>query len=105
LASINWRGAYCASKFALGALSTALRYELEGTGIYVSVIEPGPIASRFVETAVRMLKANVDIEASPHRERYHARFDAMKAGGKSAFKLGPEAVTKRLIRARGGATM
>ncbi len=97
--AVPWRGAYCASKFALGALSTALRYELQGTGIHVSLIEPGPITSRFVENAVRMLKANVDMENSPHRERYYARLEAMKAGGTSAFKLGPEAVTRRLIHA------
>lgn len=94
-----WRGAYCASKFALEALSTSLRYELEGTGIYVSIIEPGPITSRFVENAVAALQANVDLEASPHRDRYRARLESMKAGGKSAFKLEPSAVTKRLIHA------
>ena len=94
-----WRGAYCASKFALEALSTSLRYELEGTGIHVSLIEPGPIHSRFVENVVAALKANIDMEASPHRERYKARLEAMKAGGQSTFKLPPSAVSKRLIHA------
>ena len=47
-----YRGAYCASKFALEALSDTLRMELAGTGIYVSIIEPGPIATRFIEHAV-----------------------------------------------------
>lgn len=94
-----WRGAYCASKFALEALSTALRYELDGTGIHVSLIEPGPITSRFVENAVAKLKANIDIENSPHRDRYLLRLESMQAGGKSAFKLDPEAVSKRLVHA------
>lgn len=94
-----WRGAYCASKFALEALSTSLRYELEGTGIYVSLIEPGPIQSRFVEHAVEALKSNIDMEASPHRQRYAARLEGMRAGGQSAFKLPPSAVSKRLIHA------
>ena len=94
-----YRGAYCASKFALQGLSTAMRLELEGTGIKVSIIEPGPIRSRFVETAVARLEANIDIENSPHRDLYRARIAGMKAGGKTAFKLEPAAVSKRLIHA------
>lgn len=94
-----YRGAYSASKFALEALSIAMRGELEGSGISVSIIEPGPIRSRFVATAVAKLRANIDIEGSPHRDKYLARLTAMDAGGKAAFKLEPEAVTKRLIHA------
>jgi short-subunit dehydrogenase len=94
-----YRGAYCASKFALEALTASLRLELEGSGISVSLIEPGPIRSRFVEHALARLLATVDIENSPHRDVYQARIDSMKAGGKMTFKLEPEAVTKRLIHA------
>src|SRR5690606_24281722 len=42
LVSAPWRGAYCASKYALEALTDALRLELQGSGIHVSLIEPGP---------------------------------------------------------------
>jgi short-subunit dehydrogenase len=94
-----YRGAYCASKFALEALTASLRLELEGSGIRVSLIEPGPIRSRFVEHAVERLKATIDMESSPHREVYLARLEAMKAGGQMYFKLEPEAVSKRLIHA------
>ncbi len=94
-----YRGAYCASKFALEALTTSLRLELEGSGISVSLIEPGPIRSRFVEHALARLLATVDIENSPHRDVYQARIAAMQAGGKVTFKLEPEAVSKRLIHA------
>ena len=94
-----YRGAYCASKFALEALTASLRLELEGSGIRVSLIEPGPIRSRFVEHAVERLKATIDMESSPHREVYRARLEAMKAGGQMYFKLEPEAVSKRLIHA------
>ena len=94
-----YRGAYCASKFALEALTTSLRLELEGSGISVSLIEPGPIRSRFVERAMARLIETVDIENSPHREAYRTRIEAMKAGGQITFKLEPQAVTKRLIHA------
>lgn len=94
-----YRGAYCASKFALEALTTSLRLELEGSGIHVSLIEPGPIRTRFVEHSVNRLLATVDIDNSPHRDIYRARLEAMKAGGQQTFKLEPEAVTKKLIHA------
>lgn len=38
-------GPYCASKYAVEALSDALRMELGPWGIHVSVIEPGPVHS------------------------------------------------------------
>lgn len=97
--SAPFRGAYCASKFALEALSDALRLELYGTGIQVSLIEPGPIWSRFVERAIDDLKQNVDMASSPHCETYEARLQKMQAGGASRFKLPPEAVARKLIHA------
>lgn len=99
LVSVPWRGAYCASKFALEALSDALRLELAGSGIHVSIIEPGPIRTRFLEAAVAAFKANIDMEASPHRELYRQRLAGMEAGGKETFKLEPEAVARRLVHA------
>lgn len=97
--SVPYRGAYCASKFALEALSDALRHELAGTGIHVSIIQPGPIRTRFVEHALANFRATVDIEGSAHRETYHARLAAMEAGGKQTFKLEPDAVAAKLVHA------
>jgi NAD(P)-dependent dehydrogenase (short-subunit alcohol dehydrogenase family) len=94
-----YRGAYCASKFALEALSDALRLELRETGIRVSLIEPGPIRTRFVETALANFQASIDMAASPHRETYIERLAAMEAGGSSTFKLEPEAVAAKLVHA------
>jgi len=45
-------GAYSASKFALEALTDAFRLELIGTGIKISLIEPGTIESDFRKNAV-----------------------------------------------------
>jgi NAD(P)-dependent dehydrogenase (short-subunit alcohol dehydrogenase family) len=42
-------GAYCASKFALEALSDALRVELRRAGIPVILVEPGLIRTPFVD--------------------------------------------------------
>ena len=76
-----------------------MRFELENSGIKVSLIEPGPIRTRFVDNALANLLANIDIENSLHRDVYRARIEGMKAGGKSLFKLEPSAVSKRLIHA------
>ena len=54
-------GAYHASKHAVEALSDVLRFEVRGFGIDVVLIEPGAIASRWMEKAVS------DIEAASTR--------------------------------------
>ena len=99
LMAAPYRGAYCATKFALEALTDALRMELHGTGIHVSLIEPGPIRSQFLPTAIAMFRKHIDHTNSPHAEVYGKRLAGMEAGGKLTFKLEPEAVVKRLIHA------
>lgn len=99
LLSAPYRGAYCASKFALEALTDALRLELSDTQIRVCLIEPGPIRTRFVDQALALFKTDIDREGSPHREIYKARLVAMEAGGSQAFKLEPEAVAAKLVHA------
>ena len=99
LIAAPYRGAYCASKFALEALTDTLRLELTGTPIHVSLIEPGPIRTRFVESALARFRDTIDIEASPHRSTYLKRLDSMKAGGTNRFKLEPSEVVFKLIHA------
>jgi len=99
LIAAPYRGAYCASKFAVEALADTLRVELGGTGIDVSLIEPGPIATRFIEHAIEHYRLNIDMEGSPHREIYRARLARMEAGGQKTFKLPPEAVAAKLVHA------
>ena len=50
---VPYRGAYSATKFALGGLSEALRVELVGTGIPVSVVYPIGTATEFHEVEAR----------------------------------------------------
>ena len=99
LIAAPYRGAYCASKFAVEALADALRIELAPSGIKVILIEPGPIASRFVEHALEAYRRNIDLEGSPHRDIYRARFARLEQGGSQTFKLGPEAVAAKLVSA------
>ena len=99
LVAAPYRGAYCASKFAVEALADALRLELSATRIKIVLIEPGPIASRFLEHALEAYRRHIDLDASHHAEIYRARIARLEEGGDQTFKLGPEAVAFKLARA------
>lgn len=47
------RGAYAASKYALEAWSDALRMELYGSGLHISLIEPGPLSTAFSDNVAQ----------------------------------------------------
>ncbi len=100
IVAMKWRGAYNASKFAIEGLSDTLRLELRGSGIHVSIIEPGPIWSKFVESALRHFQENIDIEHSRYRAVYERRLKRLRGETKpNPFKLPPEAVLKKLVHA------
>ena len=95
-----YRGAYSASKFALEGLVDTLRMELDGSGISLSLIEPGPIKSDFRANAQKAFKKHIDSSNSYHQQNYQAmqeRFN--KPGNSTGFTLGPEAVLERVIHA------
>jgi NAD(P)-dependent dehydrogenase (short-subunit alcohol dehydrogenase family) len=97
---LPFRGAYNASKFALEGLTDTLRLELEGTNIHVSLIEPGPIRSKFRDNAHAAFKKHIDAENSVYREHYAAmEMRLKKEGDGMPFTLPPEAVLKRVIHA------
>lgn len=96
LVSGPYRGAYAASKFALEALSDAMRLELADANIFVSLIEPGPIRTKFLASALANFRRTVDWEASPHAEVYRRRLQDLETGGNQRFKLEPEAVAAKL---------
>ncbi len=99
LVALKWRGAYNASKFSIEALSDTLRLELRGTDIHVSLIEPGPIASKFVETSLRNFEQNIDEANSHYKEAYARQRARLGRGGSARYKLGPEAVLEKLVHA------
>lgn len=100
LVAMPYRGAYNCSKFALEGLADTLRLELHGTGIWVSLVEPGPINSRFRENAHAKFRQNIDAENSVHRDNYRAmEARLVKEGATTGFTLPPEAVLKRVVHA------
>jgi NAD(P)-dependent dehydrogenase (short-subunit alcohol dehydrogenase family) len=99
-AAMSFRGAYNASKYALEGLSDTLRLELAGSGVYVSLVEPGPILSRFRDNSLAAYKRTIDPEASVHRDKYLAIVARLEKEGPAVpFTLGPEAVLKKVILA------
>ena len=100
LVALKYRGAYNSSKFALEGLSDTLRMELADSGIFVSLIEPGPIQSNFRKNAWLAYRRNIDSTRSYHRRIYMALEERLqKEGAVVPFTLGPEAVLKRVIHA------
>ncbi len=96
---LGYRGAYNASKFALEALSDTMRLELRGTNIHVSLVEPGPITSRFRDNAYRAYQANIRKEHSAHRD-YYENVEKRLGGTKPLpFTLPPEAVLEKTVHA------
>lgn len=99
-AAMPFRGAYVASKFALEGLSDTLRMELQGSGIHVVLIEPGPIESRFRANSLRRFRETIDADHSVFRDTY-ARVVARLAteGAAVPFTLPPQAVLAKVVQA------
>jgi NAD(P)-dependent dehydrogenase (short-subunit alcohol dehydrogenase family) len=98
--ALRYRGAYNASKYALEGLTDTLRLELAGSGIHVSLVEPGPIASRFRENAFRAYQRNINPAGSPHQNMYRRMEERLtKQGPAVPFTLPPEAVLRKVIHA------
>jgi NAD(P)-dependent dehydrogenase (short-subunit alcohol dehydrogenase family) len=98
--ALRYRGAYNASKYALEGLADTLRLELADTDIHVSLIEPGPITSRFRENAFAAYKRNIEPDGSAHREKYMQMEQRLTTEGPVVpFTLPAEAVLKKVIKA------
>lgn len=95
----KWRGAYVATKFALEGMTDVLRMEMRGTGIDVSLIEPGPITTAFRQNAVAEFEKWIDWESSARAEEYRATLLDLLHKGSSGPSWPPSAVTKKLIHA------
>jgi NAD(P)-dependent dehydrogenase (short-subunit alcohol dehydrogenase family) len=96
---LAYRGAYSASKYALEALTDTMRLELRGTNIHLSLVEPGPITSRFRDNAYRAYQRWIDKTHSAHRLYYEAVERRLGGTKPLPFTLPPEAVLKRVRHA------
>jgi NAD(P)-dependent dehydrogenase (short-subunit alcohol dehydrogenase family) len=90
-------GIYHATKYAVEALSDALRFEVRGFGVEVIIIEPGLIVTNFGETAAASVKADGPYTefnrkvASLTENAYH--------GSMAKLGSGPETVARTIAGA------
>ncbi len=96
--SLPYSGAYSASKYALEALSDALRNEVRSSGIRVSLIEPGVIRTKFNEKAQEYFIPIKEDRTSYHYKAYQ-KMSWEREKELSARVPSPEAVVKRIIHA------
>jgi NAD(P)-dependent dehydrogenase (short-subunit alcohol dehydrogenase family) len=80
------QAAYSASKFAVRGFSEALRHELEGSGIGVSVVHPGGVATSIAEKA--RVPAGVSEEEIARR---HAKY-------RKLLRLPPSVAGETIVR-------
>ncbi|MEP2781757.1 MAG: SDR family NAD(P)-dependent oxidoreductase [Pseudoruegeria sp.] len=101
LVAMRYRGAYVATKFAMEGLTDTLRIEMEGTGIHIILIEPGPVTSDIRQNAGPHFEKWIDWENSPRVDqyRYGLRKRLYEDRGKDLFELPASAVTSKLIHA------
>ena len=93
-------GGYCASKYALEALSNAQRMELSNTGIALSLVEPGPILSSFRGNAYEALCKKISVTDHFYREyKKTLQRKLGKSQRNKLFTLGPEHVAEKVIHA------
>ena len=96
-------GAYHASKYALEALSDALRFELGGFGIHVVLIEPGLIRTAFGETAASSVDGTRTATRDPyayfHSEVARITRESYHKGSLAPFASDPAAVADTVVRA------
>ncbi|TNG93258.1 SDR family NAD(P)-dependent oxidoreductase [Pasteurellaceae bacterium USgator11] len=98
-AAMPWRGAYNSSKFALEGLCDTLRTELRGSRIFVSLLQPGPIRSRFRPNALAKFEQHIDWQNSVHRNAYQQQLQRLNASGNAnPFTLPAEACAKAVLR-------
>jgi short-subunit dehydrogenase len=89
-------GAYNATKYAVEALSDALRRELAPFGLYVALIEPGPIRTEFSGKAMEFV-AKYQNASSPYAQVYD---NAQRVSEQAdARAIGPEAVVRAIVHA------
>ncbi len=99
--SVPFLGIYSASKFAMEAMSDALRIELRGSGVGVSLVEPGPIITHFRNTTVGLAEQQSEQVKSVFNEFYFRELKKRRDSQKQVGLINrpPEDVGKKIIHA------
>jgi len=100
--SLPFAGAYSASKFAVEAVSDAMRRELFDSGVSVSIVQPGPIETKFSENLAHRTSdfgANPDSPFSSfYKELIETRLNGTAGRTAGRFMKPPEAVAEKVFQ-------
>ncbi len=99
LISLQFRGAYNASKYAIEGLCDTLRLELQGSGISVSLLNTGPVTSDFRKNATIKFKEHVDYEQSIFKRRYEKELLSVQTKDDDIFTRPASVVIKAIEHA------
>jgi NAD(P)-dependent dehydrogenase (short-subunit alcohol dehydrogenase family) len=91
-------GVYCGSKFALEAMSDALRVEVEELGIDVVLVEPGPVDTSFQDRAAEEVDDGLD-RSEAYASFYKTFDDADAVSGGGFWEETPERVAEDVVNA------
>lgn len=90
-------GVYCGSKFALEAMSDALRAEVRSKGVDVVIVEPGPVSANFTDRAETEVEG---VERSGAYDSFYSAFsDASLFGDDGPTTVTPERVASDVLNA------
>jgi NAD(P)-dependent dehydrogenase (short-subunit alcohol dehydrogenase family) len=90
-------GVYCGSKFALEAMSDALRAEVRSKGVDVVIVEPGPVSTNFTDRAETEVEG---VERSGAYDSFYSAFsDASLFGDDGPTTVTPERVASDVLNA------
>lgn len=89
-------GVYCASKYAVEALTAALRLELRNFHIDAAVIEPGPIATHFFKTLAITSNDLLSRPESCYKPFYQADLAHRKLQKRTPVNKAAQAIVKIL---------
>lgn len=94
--AVPMMGAYCATKFALRALTLSMDVEVRRFGVRACLVEPGFIRTRFGQrSTVETLATVADPRASPYSSFYR-RWAKRRAGDHGAH---PRVIARCIVRA------
>lgn len=96
----KWRGAYASTKFAMEGLTDILRMEMEGTGIHVVLIQPGPVTSELRRKAIPHFERWIDWKTAARADDYRTLLGRLyEDKAPDRWELPASAVTDAILRA------
>ncbi|QIB73353.1 SDR family oxidoreductase [Halogeometricum borinquense] len=96
-------GVYSGSKFALGAMTDALRNEVSEYGVDAVLVEPGPVATNFTERVEAEVEGSEELpgveRSGAYESFYELLSDTQLLGGGGPAAISPERVAEDIVDA------